>query len=62
METTRKYHIIKDGKQMEVSSEELHAIQESNESAEFDVQWYLNNGYSLAEDVFRRIESHGDNQ
>ena len=40
---------------MEVSSEELHAIQESNESAEFDVQWYLDHGGITHEDF---VKSH----
>lgn len=42
---------------------ELKRLNEStNSTYTLDVDWYLNNGYSLAEDVFRRIESHGDNQ
>ncbi len=29
---------------------------------DIDVDWYLNNGYSLAEDMFRRIEGNGNSK
>ena len=27
---------------------------------DIDIDWYLNNGYSIAEDAFKRIESYGN--
>ena len=41
-------------------------IQQLNESTgssyQLDIDWYLNNGYSIAEDMFRRIEGNGSNK
>ena len=37
---------------------ELRQLNESTNSQYFlDIDWYLNNGYSIAEDVFNRIEN-----
>lgn len=61
----RKSHLInKKGEQKIVETrnleKELSKLNESSES-EFtlDMNWYLNNGYSLVEDVFRSIEENG---
>ena len=62
----RKTHLINehgDRKVVETrnADKELQQLNESTNSQYFlDVDWYLNNGYSLAEDVFMRIEGNGD--
>ncbi len=59
----RKTHLINehgDRKVVETrnADKELQQLNESTNSQYFlDIDWYLNNGYSLAEDVFNRIEN-----
>lgn len=43
-----------------VEREQQQLNEDTNSRYFLDVDWYLNNGYSLAEEAFRRIESHGD--
>lgn len=38
------YHILKDGVPMEVTPEELRALEESGGSVECDIKWYLSHG------------------
>ncbi len=59
----RKTHLINehgDRKVVETrnADKELQQLNESTNSQYFlDIDWYLNNGYSIAEDVFNRIEN-----
>ena len=59
----RKTHLINehgDRKVVETRNvdKELKQLNESTNSQYFlDIDWYLNNGYSIAEDVFNRIEN-----
>ena len=59
----RKTHLINeqgDRKVVETRNvdKELKQLNEStNSKYHVDIDWYLNNGYSLAEDVFNRIEN-----
>lgn len=46
---------------MEVSSEELQTINESSESVELDIQWYLSNGGITHEDFKKSHPLNGDN-
>lgn len=61
---SRKTHLMNehgDKKVIETKNAEKQQEQlnEKNNSNYFlDIDWYLNNGYSIAEDVFGRIESH----
>lgn len=57
-----KVHLINEvGHKIEVESSTLADDQLLNENKysnyDIDVDWYLTNGYSLAEDAFRRIEN-----
>ncbi len=62
----RKTHLINehgDRKVVETrnADRELQQLNESTNSHYFlDIDWYLNNGYSIAEDAFKRIESQGN--
>lgn len=59
----RKTHLINehgDRKVVETrnADKELQQLNESTNSQYFlDIDWYLNNGYNIAEDVFNRIEN-----
>ncbi len=59
----RKTHLINehgDRKVVETrnADKELRLLNESTNSQYFlDIDWYLNNGYNIAEDVFNRIEN-----
>ncbi len=59
----RKTHLINehgDRKVVETrnADRELQQLNESTNSQYFlDIDWYLNNGYNIAEDVFNRIEN-----
>lgn len=55
------YHIIKNGKPLGVSSEELQIMNESNESVELDIQWYLSNGGITHEDFKKNHPINGNN-
>ena len=63
----RKTHLINqygDKKVVETKNieREMHQLNESTNSGYFlDIDWYLNNGYTIAEDAFDRIEN-GNNQ
>jgi hypothetical protein len=62
MEGGKKVHLINEvGHKIEVESSALADDELINENKYFnydiDVEWYLANGYSLAEDAFRWIES-----
>ena len=63
----KKVHLINEvGHRIEVESCALADDELFNENKysnyEIDVEWYLANGYSLAEDVFRRIERESQNK
>lgn len=45
-----------------LEKEQKRLNESTNSTYSLDVDWYLANGYSLAEDVFKRIESHDSNQ
>ena len=47
--------IIVEAKDFENKKKQLNETTNSN--YHIDVDWYLTNGYSLAEDMFRRIEN-----
>lgn len=49
----RTYHIIKNGQSMEVSVDALNRINESGESVELDIQWYLNHGGTTHEEFVK---------
>ena len=59
----RKTHLINEHGDRQVvetrnADEEIRRLNEStNSTYHLDVDWYLANGYSKAEDAFRRIES-----
>lgn len=59
----RKTHLINehgDRKVVETrnADKELQQLNEITNSQYFlDIDWYLNNGYNIAEDVFNRIEN-----
>ena len=63
----RKTHLINqygDKKVVETKNieREMQQLNESTNSRYFlDIDWYLNNGYTIAEDAFDRIEN-GNNQ
>ena len=63
---SRKTHLINqygDKEVVETKSveKEQQHLNESTDSRYFlDIDWYLNNGYSIAQEVFDRIESHGN--
>ena len=63
----RKTHLINqygDKKVVETKNieREIQQLNESTNSRYFlDIDWYLNNGYVIAEDAFDRIEN-GNNQ
>ena len=63
----RKTHLInQDGDKKVVETKnierEMQQLNESTNSRYFlDIDWYLNNGYAIAEDAFDRIEN-GNNQ
>ncbi len=59
---SNKVHLINEvGHRIEVESceyEDNQLLKENKYSNYYiDVDWYLTNGYSLAEDAFRRIEN-----
>ena len=63
----KKVHLINEvGHRIEVESCAIADDELLNENKysnyEIDVEWYLANGYSLAEDVFRRIERENQNK
>lgn len=60
METDKKFHIIRNGLQMAVSPEELEEMNKSNDSIEFDVQWYLAHGYVTAEEFEKSHKYNGN--
>ena len=54
------YHIIKNGKPLEITSEELQTINESNETIELDIQWYLSHGGITHEDFKKSHPINGN--
>ena len=64
---SKTVHLINEaGDRIEVGRKDFSKSELLNEQKysnyDIDVDWYLNNGYSLAEDMFRRIESNGNNK
>lgn len=61
---SRKTHLINEyGDKKVVDTKNVHQQQQqlnenTNSNYFLDIDWYLNNGYSIAEEVFARIESH----
>ena len=55
------YHIIKNGKPLEVSSEELQIMNESTDTIELDIQWYLSNGGITHDDFKKTHLMNGNN-
>lgn len=60
-------HLINEaGDRIEVERKNFSKSELLNEQKysnyDIDVDWYLNNGYSLAEDMFRRIEGNGNSK
>ena len=60
-------HLINEvGDRIEVERKDFSKSELLNEQKysnyDIDVDWYLNNGYSLAEDMFRRIEGNGNSK
>jgi hypothetical protein len=59
----RKTHLINELGDRQVvetrnADEEIRRLNEStNSTYHLDIDWYLNNGYSIAKDAFKRIES-----
>ena len=63
----KNVHLIsKIGEKIEVPHKEFNDSEMLNDGKyddyHLDIDWYLNNGYSLAEDMFRRIESNGNSK
>lgn len=64
---SKTVHLINEvGDRIEVECKDFSKSELLNEQKysnyDIDVDWYLNNGYSLAEDMFRRIESNGNSK
>ncbi len=58
----RKVHLInKEGNSLVVERRDFMDSQLNDDNKysdyEVDIDWYLNNGYSIAKDAFKRIES-----
>lgn len=63
----KKVHLINEaGDRIEVERKDCSKSELLKEQKysnyDIDVDWYLNNCYSLAEDMFRRIECNGYNK
>ena len=62
----RKTHLVNeygDKKVVETRNAHKHLNQlneSTNSNYVLDINWYLNNGYSIAEEAFARIESNGN--
>ena len=54
----KTYHVIKNGKRIEISAEELNALTESKEEILLDVEWYLNNGAITLEDYKKKHQTN----
>ena len=64
---SKTVHLINEaGDRIEVERKNFSKSELLNEQKysnyDIDVDWYLNNGYSLAEDMFRRIEGNGNSK
>ena len=64
---SKTIHLINEvGDRIEVARKDFSKSELLNEQKysnyDIDVDWYLNNGYSLAEDMFRRIEGNGNSK
>ena len=58
---SRKTHLINDkGEKLVVETRDFNISQQNGDGKydgyEVDIDWYLANGYSKAEDMFKRIE------